>query len=90
MLYLRAGRFACRNCQRLAYASQSEHTLGRTWRKQAKAEAKLGEHWRRPKSMHEATRERLLSIIWQCEEWRDDALANHLGVLLRRYPAFAQ
>jgi hypothetical protein len=85
ILYLRAGRFACRRCQRLAYASQSEDTLGRMWRKQSKAEAKLGENWQRPKGMHKATRERLLSIIWQCEEWRDEALAGHLATVMTRY-----
>jgi hypothetical protein len=36
--------------------------------------------------MHKATRERLLSVIWRCEEWRDEALAGHLGVLMQRYP----
>ena len=86
LLFLRAGRFACRHCQRIAYASQSEDALGRTWRKQSKAESRLGENWQRPKGMHEATHDRLLSIIWQCEERRDEALANHLAVLMRRYP----
>ena len=86
VLYLRAGRFACRQCQRLAYASQSEDALGRMWHKQAKAEAKLGKNRQRPKGMHATTRERLFSIIWQCEELRDAALANHLAALMRRYP----
>ena len=86
VLYLRAGRFACRHCQRIAYASQSGDAIDRTWGKQAKAEAKLGEHWRRTKGMHKTTHERLLSIIWDCEEWRDAALADHLAMLMRRYP----
>ena len=87
VLFLRAGRFACRHCQRIAYASQSGDLCGRTWRKQAKAEAKLGPNWTRPKGMHEKTRERLLSTIWECEEWRDVALARHIGDLMRRYPS---
>ncbi len=86
VLYQRAGRFACRHCQRIAYASRSLDALGRMWRKQAKVEAKLGENWQRPKDMHKATRERPLSVIWQCEEWRDATLADHLAVLMTRYP----
>ena len=87
VLFLRAGRFACRHCQRIAYSSQSDDACGRTWRKQAKAEAKLGPNWSRPKRMHDATRERLLSIIWDCEERRDAALGAHLADLMRRYPS---
>ena len=86
VLYLRAGRFACRHCQRIAYASQSQDLLGRMWRKQAKVEAKLGEDWERPKGMHKTTHERLLSIIGDCEDWRNAAFESHLAVLMRRYP----
>ena len=89
VLFLRAGRFACRHCQRLAYASQSGDALDRTWLKQRKAEAKLGEHWQRPKGMHQTTHTRLMSIILDCEERRDAALAAHLGSLFRRYPFLA-
>ena len=83
MLYLRAGRFACRHCQRIAYASQSGDVCDRTWRKQAKAEAKLGPNWTRPKGMHATTRERLLSIIRECEERRDVALTGYVTALSR-------
>lgn len=86
VLYLRAGRFACHNCQRISYASQSDDAMGRAWRKQAKIEAKLGPNWTRPKGMHHATRERLLSTIWDCEERRDAALDRFLGVLMGRHP----
>lgn len=85
--YLRAGRFACRNCQRIAYASQSDDLCARMWGRQQKAEAKLGPYGARPKGMHEATRERLLSIIWDCEEVRDEALANNLAGIMRRHPS---
>lgn len=85
VLFLRAGRFACRQCQRIAYASQSDSALGRTWRKQAKAEAKLGPNWARPMGMHFTTRERLLSIIWDCEERRHSALSGVLRSMMRRY-----
>ena len=84
VLYLRAGRFACRDCQRIAYASQSDDLFARMWRRQQKAEAKLGPDWARPKGMHEATRERLLSIIWECEEQRDGALANYVARMMGR------
>ena len=63
VMYLRAGRFACRRCQRLAYASQSGDAIDRTWRRQHKAEARLDDDWQRPKGMHRTTHERLLSII---------------------------
>lgn len=84
ILYLRSARFACRRCQRVAYASQSEDELGRTWRKQSKAEAKLGDDWSRPKGMHTTTHERILDVIYDCEERRDSALyefARRMGLL---------
>ena len=86
MLYPRAGRFACRHCQRIAFASHSHDAIGRAWRKQAKLEAKLGPNLTRPKRMHHATRERLLSVIWSCEEKRDAALDRFLGVLMGKHP----
>ena len=87
MLFLRAGRFACRHCQRIAYGSQSGDLCDRTWRKQAKVEAKLRPNWARPKGMHKATHERMLSIIWDCEEQRDEALVGYLAGMMRRYPS---
>ncbi len=42
--------------------------------------------WARPKGMHNATRERLLSMIWDYEEPRDAALSIHLHALMRRDP----
>lgn len=48
---------------------------GRSWLRQQKVEAKLGPNHSRPKGMHRATRERLLEVIWQCEELRDDEIA---------------
>lgn len=59
-LFMRGSRFACRRCYRIAYASQSEDACARTWRKQAKLEARLGDDWARPKGMHRSTHERLL------------------------------
>jgi hypothetical protein len=77
ILYLRQSRFACRKCQRVAYASQSEDSLGRTWRKQQKLEARLGPNWSRPKGMHRKTCEAIRAQIWRCEEARENALADY-------------
>lgn len=83
VLYLKASRFACRKCQRVAYASQSEDACGRAWRGQQKVEGKLGPDWARPKGMHSRTRERLLERIWHFESVRDDAITafaiRHFG-----------
>jgi hypothetical protein len=78
VLYLRAGRFACRSCQRVAYTSQSEDGCARSWRRQAKLEARLEPCWRRPKGMHRRTRERLIEGIFACEDFREDAVASYL------------
>lgn len=74
LLYLRWGRFACRPCQRVAYASQSEDELGRLWRKQAKIEARLGDYWRRPKGMRQRTYAGLIARLEHLETGRDNAL----------------
>lgn len=75
VLYLRGGRFACRHCQRLAYSSQSEDAIDRTWTKQRKIEARLGGNWQRPKGMRFSTYERLWAELRDCERRRDEALA---------------
>jgi hypothetical protein len=80
-LFLLGGRFACRQCQRLTYASRSEDVIGRSWRKQGKLERKLGPDWAKPKFMHHATKSRILSGIFACEERRDTAIA----LFLRRW-----
>lgn len=79
MLYLRNRGFACRKCNRIAYASQSGDELDRTWRRQAKIERRLGEQCRRPKGMHRATYERLTAAIMECEELRDAGLAAFIA-----------
>lgn len=76
VLYLRRGRFICRHCAQVVYASQSEDLIGRAWRRQAKLEARLGENWQRPKGMHQATRQKLVTAILQCEELRDRAICD--------------
>ncbi len=86
VLYLRAGRFACRHCQGLAYASQSGDAIDGAWRRQRKAEAKLDANRLRPKGMHQTTHTRLLSVIWECEQRRELALTGYLATLARRHP----
>ena len=70
---MRAGRFACRHCQRVAYATQSCDALDRMWRKQAKLEARLGENWRRPKGMRQHTYDRIFDAVMDCEDRRNNA-----------------
>lgn len=80
VLYLRGGAgFVCRQCARVAYGSQSDDDTGRAWRKQHKAEARLGKYWSRPKGMHQTTRDKLVAIILACERRRDDALADYMS-----------
>ena len=79
VIYMRRGGFYCRKCAQVAYYSQSEDPLGRGWRVQQKAEAKLGNGWARPKGMHRKTHERLLGIIWRCEDMRDAELARFVS-----------
>ena len=76
VLYLRAGRFACRHCQRVSYSSQSCDTLDRMWRKQSRLEARLGEHWTRPKGMRYRTYEAILDALDDCEVRRNTAFVE--------------
>ncbi len=73
VLYLHRGGFACRHCQRVAYSSQSEEVMDRTWRKQRKIEARLGLNWQRPKGMRQLTYARLIDKLADCEMRRDRA-----------------
>lgn len=85
LLFLRWGRFACRQCQRVAYASQSDDCLDALWRRQARIERHLGPNWTRPKGMWNRTHERLISALCDCEERRDEAFslvaARMMGIL---------
>ena len=76
MLYLRWGRFACRGCQKVAYASQSEDELGRMWRKQSRLEARLGDFWQRPKGMRLRTYDKLMAALVECESRREQAFGE--------------
>lgn len=74
VLYFSGGAFKCRRCGGVAYTTQSEDAIARSWRRQHKIEAKLGNGWSRPKGMHKVTHSRLLEEIARCETSRDDAL----------------
>jgi len=78
VLYLRSGRFMCRHCGGVVYASQADDAIGRAWRRQAKLEARLVDGWQRPKGMHRTTRERLVDRILDCEWVRDNAIADFM------------
>lgn len=81
ILYLRNLGFGCRRCCRVAYASQSEDDLGRTWRRQSKIERRLGDDWQRAKGMHRTTYEQLLQVVYDCEEKRDAGLLRYMARL---------
>ena len=76
LLFLRWGRFACRKCQRVSYTSQSCDALDRTWRRQSKLEARLGEDWERPKGMRHRTYEALIDALEDCERRRNIAFVE--------------
>lgn len=78
MIYMRRGGFYCRKCAQIAYYSQSEDDIDRSWQKQRKAEAKLGEGWARPKGMHCKTHQRLLETIRRCGEMRNRAIEQFM------------
>ena len=50
--------------------------MGRAWRKQRKAEARLGPDGARRKGMHGVTYARILEVIDDCEGTKDRALAT--------------
>lgn len=75
VLMMRGGRFVCRPCGGVVYASQSEDGIARTWRRQRKLEARLGDDWERPKGMHRATHAQLIESLIGCESAREESLA---------------
>ena len=71
ILYMRNGNFACRHCQKVAYSSQSDSAIDRTWRIQRKIEARIGEKWQRPKGMRLSTYNSLTNTLFHCQSYRD-------------------
>lgn len=66
-------------CARVSYASQRGDAVDRTWIKQQKAEARLIDGWQRPKRMRQTTWKRLMGIILDCEQQRDEAIERMLA-----------
>ena len=66
LLYLRAYRFACRKCQRVAYTSQSSEPMARLIHKSHKLQAKVAEG--RPKGMRWRTFYRIWEQVHEIEE----------------------
>lgn len=83
VVYCRWGRFACRACQKVGYSSQSDCPIDRTWRRQRKAEDRLGKNWTRPKGMRMTTYRRLRDFVLDCEMRRDEAIDMRMGSLLQ-------
>ena len=82
LLYLRAGRFACRHCQKVSYSSQSCDLMDRMWRKQAKIETRLADDWQRPKGMRLKTYDRLTDQLEVCEQRREAAFCQFAARLM--------
>ena len=75
LLYLKPGaEFACRRCSSVAYASQREDAITRSWRRQDKIERRLGAGQTRPGGMRQTRHVALLRQIVHCEEQRAKAL----------------
>jgi hypothetical protein len=85
VLYLRSGRFMCRHCGRVVYASQSEDLMGRAWRRQQRLERQLERHG---KGLHRKTRERIWEGILDCEDLRDRALAAYMAKHLNMFDKY--
>ncbi len=75
ILYL-WGYPACRTCCRMAYPSQSEDAIDRSWRRTRKIEERLGGEWpaRKPKWMRQTTYDRLWEAGCREEEIRNEEL----------------
>ena len=76
VLYLRNPAFACRRCSRVAYESQSQNEIARSWAKQRKAESRLAAGGIKPRGMHGTTYAFLRHVIEQCEHAREEALMS--------------
>lgn len=78
-LWFVRNRFACRNCQRLPYASQHEGLIDRMYRKAGKIRRRLGleditgDPSDKPKGMHWTTYWRLCDEEWQAMQTVDIA-----------------
>lgn len=81
-LFMRWGFFACRHCQKVAYSSQSDDAMSRTWRIQRRIESAIGEKWERPKGMRWKTFEGLMGDLTHCIQERDVAFGVSVQKLM--------
>lgn len=81
LLYLRAYRFACRKCQRVAYTSQSGGPMDRLMHKSHKLQTRIDGG--RPKGMRFATYERIWKQVNEIEEQVDRNFAMRCASLMR-------
>ena len=79
LLYLRAYRFACRKCQRVAYTSQSGGPMDRLMQRSHKLQARIDEG--RPKGMRWRTYERIWDRVHEIEELADRHFAARCAAL---------
>ena len=80
-LYLRDYRFACRQCHRLSYQSQSLDTMGRNQWAYQRLQNKLGEHELKPKGMHWKTYNRLINELME----RDYQINQAFNIMAMRF-----
>ena len=81
LLYLRAYRFACRKCQRIAYTSQSGSAMDRLMEKSHKLRARIADG--RPKGMRWRTYDRICEQVNEIEERVDRQFAARCAALSR-------
>ena len=79
VLYMRAGRFACRHCNRISYASQSGSARGRICTRYHKLEALLDEG--KPKWQRWATFDKLEDRFERVSQQFNGSLVNCLAAL---------
>jgi hypothetical protein len=79
------GRFGCRHCMRLAYASEAESRADRINRRSQKLQSKLGENGEKPKGMRWQTFDRICAQLDTLDQaWGAAALAR-FGPLIEHY-----
>ena len=81
LLYLRAYRFACRKCQRVAYTSQSGGPMDRLMHKSHKLQARIDGG--RPRGMRWRTYERIWEQVNAVEAEADQHFAVRCASLLK-------
>ncbi len=81
LLYLRAYRFACRKCQRVAYSSQSGNAMDRLMQKSHKLRAEISDG--KPKGMRWRTYDQICEQVGEIEERVDRQFLARCSSLAR-------